>query len=187
MDLLDKIRQKARQEQDIRNLDASLPLESELPESTVIHEAESTQQISDDEDLDFVQNVETVTVQNAFPEIPQKLPPAHRIVQRDPLEAILAGREAAGCGEDLPLVSKTEIDTEQDNHQEFLCFKVSNEVYGVDIMDIKELIRPREVTEVPGRHPLYPALSPCAALSFRLSTCWTDSALRVILSRGANG
>jgi len=37
----------------------------------------------------------------------------------------------------------------KESYQEFLCFKVSDEVYGVDIMDIKELIKPREVTEVP--------------------------------------
>jgi purine-binding chemotaxis protein CheW len=34
-------------------------------------------------------------------------------------------------------------------YQEFLCFRVSDEVYGINIMEIKELIRPREVTEVP--------------------------------------
>ena len=61
----------------------------------------------------------------------------------------MAGREAAGCGESLPLVSEMQAVAEPADYQEFLCFKVSNEVYGVDIMDIKELIKPREVTEVP--------------------------------------
>ncbi|OGU17325.1 MAG: hypothetical protein A2076_00980 [Geobacteraceae bacterium GWC2_53_11] len=32
---------------------------------------------------------------------------------------------------------------------EFLCVRVSDEVYGINIMDIKEIIKPREVTEVP--------------------------------------
>jgi purine-binding chemotaxis protein CheW len=46
-------------------------------------------------------------------------------------------------------VSESQTDIEQDSYMEFLCFKVSDEVYGIDIMDIKELIKPREVTEVP--------------------------------------
>ena len=147
MDLLDKIRQKSRQEQEVSPPDASLPPEAELTESTVLHGVVPSQQKSDEED--FFQNVETVTVHNTFPEILQAPPPAHRIVPRDPLEAILAGREATGCGEDLTPESETQTDSEQDIYQELLCFKVSDEVYGVDIMDIKELIKPRKVTEIP--------------------------------------
>jgi purine-binding chemotaxis protein CheW len=146
MDLA-KIREKARQEQENRHLEASLPLKTKLPESTVSHEAESTQQIPDDED--YFQNVESVTAHTAFPEILQSLLPAQRIAPRDPLVAILAGREAAGCTENLPLMSEAQAVSEKVSYQEFLCFKVSDEVYGVDIMDIKELIKPREVTEVP--------------------------------------
>ena len=33
--------------------------------------------------------------------------------------------------------------------QEFLCFRVSAETYAINIMAIKEIIKPREVTEVP--------------------------------------
>src|SRR5664279_3992485 len=59
-------------------------------------------------------------------------------------------KDYSGCAENLPLVSEEEhADSEHPSYQEFLCFKVSDEVYGVDIMDIKELIKPREVTEVP--------------------------------------
>ena len=46
-------------------------------------------------------------------------------------------------------MSEPQTDVDQNSYQEFLCFKVSDEVYGIDIMDIKELIKPREVTEVP--------------------------------------
>lgn len=147
MDLLDKIRQKGRQEQEKQHTDASLPLKEVLPESTALHEAVSTPQISDDEDV--LPNDEKVTIQSAFTEILQARPPAHRVVSRDPLEVILAGREAAGCGVNVPLASEEQSETDQDSYQEFLCFKVSDEVYGLDIMDIKELIKPREVTEVP--------------------------------------
>jgi purine-binding chemotaxis protein CheW len=147
MDLLDKIRQKARQEQEIRRPDASLSPQAELPEAIVPHELVSTQRTSDDKE--YFQNIETATICNVFPEISQALPPTHRIVPRDPLEAILAGREATGCGDNLLLDSESQAETTQDSYQEFLCFKVYDEVYSVDIMDIKELITPREVTEVP--------------------------------------
>ena len=33
--------------------------------------------------------------------------------------------------------------------EEFLCIRISNETYGINIMRIKEIIKPREVTEVP--------------------------------------
>lgn len=146
MDLA-KIRQKSRQEQESRHQEVSLPPGTGLMESTVTREDVSIHQTSDDED--FFQTIDSVTVHSTFLDIPQAPPPVHRIVPRDPLEAILAGREAAGCGENLPLASEAQAGNEPDNYLEYLCFKVSNEVYGIDIMDIKELIRPREVTEVP--------------------------------------
>jgi purine-binding chemotaxis protein CheW len=146
MDLA-KIRQKSRLEQESRHQEVSLPPGTGVMESTVTREDISIHQTSDE--ADFFQTFDSVTVHSTFLEIPQAPPPAHRIVPRDPLEAILAGREAAGCGENLPLASEAQAGTEPDNYLEYLCFKVSNEVYGIDIMDIKELIRPREVTEVP--------------------------------------
>ena len=33
--------------------------------------------------------------------------------------------------------------------EEFLCFRLGDEEYGVNIMEIKEIIKPRELTEVP--------------------------------------
>jgi len=147
MDLA-KIRQKARQEQEHRHLGASLPVEADLPESVVLPpEVVSAEQISDDED--FFQNIEQPAVHQAFPDIFPVLPPSPRVAPRDPLEVILAGRESAGCGEDHPLTSGAQAETGKEACQEFLCFKVSSEVYGIDIMDIKELIKPRDVTEVP--------------------------------------
>lgn len=146
MDLA-KIRQKARQEQESRHTDASQPLRVELPGAVVPPDAASSQQISDD--VDFFQLVEPISGHSTSGEIPQAFPSPQRSVPRDPLEALLAGREAAGCGENLPLASEAHVDREPDNYLEYLCFKVSNEVYGIDIMDIKELIKPRDVTEVP--------------------------------------
>ncbi len=68
----------------------------------------------------------------------------------DPVQMLLAGREAAGCDEDLPLASDSSGNVPAvTRFDEFLCFRVSDEVYGINIMEIKEIIKPREVTEVP--------------------------------------
>lgn len=66
-----------------------------------------------------------------------------------PLEAILAGRDAAGCNDDAILADEADIEVATETVLEFLCVRVSDEIYGINIMDIKEIIKPREVTEVP--------------------------------------
>ena len=71
----------------------------------------------------------------------------------EPLDIILAGREAAGCGEDLPLASEGQAAEEIEEYEEILCFRISDEIYGINIMDIKEIIKPRETTEVPRTPP----------------------------------
>lgn len=76
------------------------------------------------------------------------------VVTRTPMEAILAGRTAAGCDEESILADDLSTDVVTESQLEFLCFRVSDEVYGINIMDIKEIIKPREVTEVP-RAPLF--------------------------------
>lgn len=67
--------------------------------------------------------------------------------QFDPLAQLLAGRETAGCDEDAVFMTTTAAETGE--FQEFLCFRVAEENYAVNIMEIKEIIKPREVTEVP--------------------------------------
>jgi len=71
-----------------------------------------------------------------------------------PLEAILAGRTAAGCGDESVNNDDSSSRIEAESFVEFLCFRVSDEIYGINIMDIKEIIKPRVVTEVP-RAPLF--------------------------------
>lgn len=66
----------------------------------------------------------------------------------DPIEVIMAGRAASGCDEEVALADE-ELSSAVAVDLEFLCFRVSDELYGINIMDIKEIIKPREVTEVP--------------------------------------
>jgi len=67
----------------------------------------------------------------------------------DPIALLLAGRAAAGYDEETPLASPDGTETEQVDYHEFLCFRVASEQYAINIMEIKEIIKPREVTEVP--------------------------------------
>jgi purine-binding chemotaxis protein CheW len=62
----------------------------------------------------------------------------------DPAAVILKGRESAALGQEVIQKEESEATT-----LELLCFKVADEEYAISIMDIKEIIKPREVTEVP--------------------------------------
>ncbi len=98
--------------------------------------------------------VAPVTSLPATPPIIAARLPELSVVARTPLEAILAGRTAAGCDDASVLADDGTGDVVAESRLEFLCFRVSDEIYGVNIMDIKEIIKPREVTEVP-RAPVF--------------------------------
>ncbi|MDY0384438.1 MAG: chemotaxis protein CheW [Geobacter sp.] len=72
-------------------------------------------------------------------------------VRFDPLAVILAGRQADQVLADVEPQPQNQAQTvaSEDVYQEFLCFLLGDEEYGVNIMEIKELIKPRELTEVP--------------------------------------
>jgi len=61
----------------------------------------------------------------------------------DPAAVILKGRQSASSQE----VAREDDQTEAS--LELLCFRVATEDYAISIMDIKEIIKPRAVTEVP--------------------------------------
>jgi purine-binding chemotaxis protein CheW len=148
MDLA-KIRQKARQEQ-----------ENSQQEETPLLKKEHLEPVTVGDDISMHLNTagDNLSLKRSPLHDPQKIsalfsdssasPVCHPPV-RDPLAVILAGREAAGCDEDLPLASGEHLQATVDEYQEYLCFRVSDEIYGINIMDIKEIIKPREVTEVP--------------------------------------
>jgi purine-binding chemotaxis protein CheW len=62
----------------------------------------------------------------------------------DPAAVILQGRHSANDQEVV-----RDVDQEAEASLELLCFRVASEDYAISIMDIKEIIKPREVTEVP--------------------------------------
>ena len=62
----------------------------------------------------------------------------------DPAAVILRGRESSAFAEDAAAGEEPDAAS-----VELLCFKVASEEYAISIMNIKEIIKPREVTEVP--------------------------------------
>ena len=96
-------------------------------------------------------------INSAVPETIAETPVAKVVTEvkadyRDPLQIILAGRKAAGCDEEEP-DDLEHFSAIPEKCLEYLCFRVFDEIYGINIMDIKEIIKPREVTEVPCAPP----------------------------------
>jgi purine-binding chemotaxis protein CheW len=92
----------------------------------------------------------SVTPEAGVPRVweePQALPAAPEWEEQpgfDPSAVILRGRESASSSQEVVHeVEQSEADLE------LLCFRVATEDYAISIMDIKEIIKPREVTEVP--------------------------------------
>lgn len=69
----------------------------------------------------------------------------------DPMAIILSGREADLQKENRAALPEatSEGRTDQELYEEYLCFRLGSEEYGISIMEIKEIIKPRELTEVP--------------------------------------
>jgi len=111
----------------------------------------------DSPEVDFFQNenhsIPAACMEYAAP-VPDATFPEHIVATGTPLEAILAGRTAAGCDDESIIADDVTSEIAAESQLEFLCFRVSDEIYGINIMDIKEIIKPREVTEIP-RAPLF--------------------------------
>jgi len=65
----------------------------------------------------------------------------------NPLATILSGREEAADAEESSVLQQQLLSA--GDIEEYLCFRVADEEYALSIMAIKEIIKPREVTEVP--------------------------------------
>ncbi len=77
------------------------------------------------------------------------IPLEHSVAIRTPLEVILDGRTAAGCDDVSILADMDSGVIAAETTLEYLCIRASDETYGINIMDIKEIIKLRELTEVP--------------------------------------
>lgn len=67
----------------------------------------------------------------------------------DPLAVLLAGRHAAGNAADTVATPHGESVESADDILKYLRFRVDDEDYGVSLLEIREIIKVRAVTEVP--------------------------------------
>ena len=152
MDLA-KIRKKSLQVLD-KPSDESATIPESLLELISSLEAVPTATVSSE--VDYFQKElapkPAVSMMTAVQSIKTVIP--ERVEACTPLEAIMAGRGAAGCNYETILADEATSEIVAETYLEFLCFRVSDEIYGINIMDIKEIIKPREVTEVP-RAPVF--------------------------------
>ena len=66
----------------------------------------------------------------------------------DPVAMILAGRQES-LRENEVETSSVQPAADEEEFEECLCFRVAAERYAISIMEIKEITKPREMTEVP--------------------------------------
>jgi purine-binding chemotaxis protein CheW len=139
---LAKIRNKARQQS------ADAASEDQFPDYTAaaVPPALSLSETARDE---LVSDYQPLPSSFPGPVVVRPIVPAPRF---DPLAVILSGREHDRVGIDRadsePEEESTVAAVER-TFEEFLCFRLGEEEYGVNIMEIKEIIKPRELTEVP--------------------------------------
>ena len=79
------------------------------------------------------------------------MPATKRSAGYNPMETILSGRESAAASEEHPDSQSGAYAAEE--VEEYLCFRVAHEEYAISIMAIKEIVKPRDVTEVPRMPP----------------------------------
>lgn len=75
------------------------------------------------------------------------LSPVKTSTQYNALERILEGRDTSAAAADDATLQALAYTAEE--VEEYLCFRVAHEGYAISIMAIKEIVKPRDVTEVP--------------------------------------
>lgn len=148
MDLA-KIRQKARQE--LESISLAEPVQQLSTDSSNLIAVEQVTGITHASTNESAPhpNAATVKPHSPQPETISAYTSPARLHVRDPLDVLLTGREKSGCDDESSQIITEDTSAQSEEYLEYLCFRVSAEIYGINIMDIKEIIKPREVTEVP--------------------------------------
>ena len=140
MDLAE-IRKKAQKEQ--REKDEASDRSLAIPEESN-QGGEDLTQVRVEPLPDLILEPYPVETEPAICRAPEEMPEIF-----DPLAVLIAGREASRTAEGTLENSGIIPVSAGEEFQEFLCFRVSSEIYAINIMVIKEIIKPREVTEIP--------------------------------------
>jgi purine-binding chemotaxis protein CheW len=140
MDLAE-IRKKAQKERQGTGGVTTPP--AELPEEIVLESIESAQ--ADEEERSGISDdLFQEPVESRFARIVEAAPDNF-----DPLAVLIAGRTVLHEDEARPDQTGIAAYSSGEDFQEFLCFRVSSEIYAINIMAIKEIIKPREATDIP--------------------------------------
>lgn len=103
-----------------------------------------------DADLPVPCEAETENTVPVDPEAPAPLQESEKLpISFDPLAILLAGRQATGCSTDSSSERPTDEGPEEEQSEKYIRFRLDAEIYAINLMDIKEIIKPREITEVP--------------------------------------
>lgn len=148
MDLAE-IRKKAHKEREGNIGSADPPLE--LPEEIGQESIESTQ-AGGEEESDYTDELFPETVDELFPEtVESRFDKVFEAAPGnfDPLAVLIAGRKDVQTDREEPDLAGVTTYSTGEEFQEFLCFRVSSEIYAINILAIKEIIKPREVTDIP--------------------------------------
>ncbi len=95
-------------------------------------------------------NEETPSMPDDITPLNQTAPPFSPRIKSagyDPMATIISGRECSSDSDEASHYST--LPSSSVVIEEYLCFKVAKEEYAINIMAIKEIIKPRDVTEVP--------------------------------------
>ena len=77
-------------------------------------------------------------------ELPEELPAVF-----DPVAEIIAGRQSAETASTAVDAYHQESTENVEDSLKYLRFRVANEEYGVSLLEIREIIKPRDITDVP--------------------------------------
>ena len=142
MDLAE-IRKKAHQEQERENgsQDAEQPVHN--------GQVDTVDRLLDWPSQEEINGYPVVNPARRVEPVIPPAPPAAATMTVDPLAVILAGRRTAACDTTVSEEIGEVSESADDRKLELLCFRIDREEYAINILDIKEIIKPREVTEVP--------------------------------------
>lgn len=136
--------------EDLSPLDAAGEEEAWLPDELLLADitAAVQEEIPAGNELPPLEPPWTAAVPPAAPVSPPPVvesAPARKAY--NPLSIIISGREEAADPEEASAFQQQALTA--GDVEEYLCFRVADEEYALNIMAIKEIIKPREVTEVP--------------------------------------
>jgi purine-binding chemotaxis protein CheW len=141
---LAEIRKKARQEK------ARQPQPAEPPAPSAPEAGNAAAMAAPDDapvcDEEFLRKP---SCENTAQLVSAKEPPEEIPADFDPLAILLAGRRIAGTASDTVDAPQRQSSEVEGEVLKCLRFCVADEEYGVSLMEIREIIKPRDVTEVP--------------------------------------